>query len=98
MVVGDGAAVDLGAILTDLGKRGVVDLLVEGGPKLAASLESLGLIDRLVVYFSGAVAGGVGRPAFDGVFETIGRQRRVEITDVKRIGPDVRITGRRVGA
>ncbi len=95
VVVGDGARVDLDAVLTDLGKREVVDLLVEGGPTLAAGFEQAGLVDRMVLYLAGVVAGGVGRPAFEGVFETISAQRKVEILDVRRIGPDIRVECRR---
>ena len=83
--------VDLSAALADLGKRDIVDLLVEGGPTLAGSLLRAGLVDRLVVYLAGSIAGGVGRPALSGVFETIGSQTPVEITDVRRLGPDLRI-------
>jgi diaminohydroxyphosphoribosylaminopyrimidine deaminase/5-amino-6-(5-phosphoribosylamino)uracil reductase len=83
--------VDLGAALADLGKRDVVDLLVEGGPTLAGALLRDGLADRLVVYLAGSVAGGVGRPALGGLFETIGDQVPVAITDVRRLGPDLRV-------
>ncbi|MEE8497519.1 MAG: bifunctional diaminohydroxyphosphoribosylaminopyrimidine deaminase/5-amino-6-(5-phosphoribosylamino)uracil reductase RibD [Acidimicrobiia bacterium] len=95
VVVGDGPRVDLGGVVADLGGRNVVDLLVEGGAALAAGLEGANLVDRYVLYLSGAIAGGVGRPAFDSVFETIGDQHRLEMLDVRRIGPDLRIEARR---
>ena len=94
VVIGSEGRVDLDAALSDLGARGVVDLLVEGGGTLAAGLQSDGLVDRYVTYLAGAVAGGVGRPAFDGVFSTIGEERRVEIVDVCRVGPDLRLEAR----
>ena len=95
VVLGDGERVDLCGVVADLGKRGIVDLLVEGGAALATGFELAGLIDRYVVYLAGAVAGGVGRPAFEGLFATIGDERRIEIVDVRRIGPDLRIEARR---
>ena len=95
VVVADGSRVDLGGAVTDLGSRNVVDLLVEGGAALAAGFERANLVDRYVLYLAGAIAGGVGRPAFDSVFDTIGDQHRLEILDVRRVGPDLRVEARR---
>jgi len=83
--------VDLGGVLDDLGVRGIVDLLVEGGPTIAGSLLRGGLIDRIVWYVGAAVAGGVGHPAVGGIFPSMDALRPVEIVAVDRIGPDVRI-------
>ncbi len=96
-ILGDGHRVDLEAALADLGKREIIDLLVEGGPTLAASLEAAGLVDRMVLYLAGSVAGGVGRPAFASVFETIGTQRQVEITEFEQLGTDLKVVCRRGG-
>lgn len=83
--------VDLAGMLDDLGERGIVDLLVEGGPTIAGSLLRGGLVDRIVWYVGAAVAGGVGRPAVGGSFPSMDALRPVEIVAVDRIGPDVRI-------
>jgi diaminohydroxyphosphoribosylaminopyrimidine deaminase/5-amino-6-(5-phosphoribosylamino)uracil reductase len=83
--------VDLGAMMADLGKRGLVDLLVEGGPTLAGSLVRSGLIDRCVVYFAAALAGGAGVPMLDGTFEAISELMPVRITGVSMVGPDIRV-------
>lgn len=92
---GGAEAVDIGTMLDDLGDRGLVDLLVEGGPRLATAFEHLGLVDRYVFYIGGSLAGGVGRSPFEGTFASIGEQRRLDILDVRRLGPDLRITARR---
>ena len=83
----EGVALD--KALVELGERGILDLLVEGGPRLAASI--LGWVDRLVVYVGACLAGGVGRPAFDAVWSTLSGARPVTITGVRRVGPDVRL-------
>lgn len=95
VVMADGSRVDLGGVVADLGSRNVVDLLVEGGAALAAGLERANLVDRYILYLAGALAGGVGRPAFDGVFGSIGDERRLEMLDVRRVGPDLRVEARR---
>jgi diaminohydroxyphosphoribosylaminopyrimidine deaminase / 5-amino-6-(5-phosphoribosylamino)uracil reductase len=49
---------DLGAVLDDLGERGVLQLLVEGGAQVAHDLHAAGLVDRYVVYLAPALFGG----------------------------------------
>lgn len=83
--------VDLEAMMSDLGKRGVVDLLVEGGPTLAKSLLTAGLVDRFVFYIAGRIAGGLGMSPFGGSFPTLGASRPLLILGVDRMGPDLRI-------
>jgi diaminohydroxyphosphoribosylaminopyrimidine deaminase/5-amino-6-(5-phosphoribosylamino)uracil reductase len=83
--------VDLAAMLTDLGRRQVVDLLVEGGPSLAGTLLRRGLVDRGVFYMAGSLGGGTGVPVFGGVFPTVGAARPVEIISVDRVGRDLRV-------
>ena len=49
---------DLGAVLDELGRRDVVQLLVEGGATVAHAFHAEGLVDRYVVYVAPAVMGG----------------------------------------
>ncbi len=86
-----GERVDLTGSLEVLGSRGVVDLLVEGGPSLATSLLEEGLVDRGVVYVGAALAGATGRGVFRGSFSTMTELRRVRLTGVEQVGPDARI-------
>jgi len=83
--------VDLAAGLSALGERGLLDLLVEGGPTLAGSLLRAGLVDRCVFYFGARLGGGVGTPALRGAFATLADARRARIGSVAAVGPDVRI-------
>jgi len=83
--------VDLAAMLRHLGEADVVDLMVEGGPTLAAALLAGGMVDRLVLYLASSLGGGTGRPAFGGTFATLGDAVPLEITAVSRIGPDLRV-------
>lgn len=83
--------VDLAAGVVALGERGLLDVLVEGGPTLAGSLLKAGLVDRGVFYLGALLGGGVGRPALAGAFTTLLGARRVRIESVAPVGPDVRI-------
>ena len=49
---------DLGGVLDELGRRDVVQLLVEGGATVAHAFHAAGLVDRYVVYLAPAVMGG----------------------------------------
>jgi diaminohydroxyphosphoribosylaminopyrimidine deaminase / 5-amino-6-(5-phosphoribosylamino)uracil reductase len=84
---------DLEDILDELGDQGVVQLLIEGGPTVAAEFHRAGLVDRYVLYLAPAFFGGDGGR---GVFSAPGAQTikdiwRGEIVDVARLGPDLRI-------
>lgn len=83
--------VDVEAMMKDLGSRGVLDLLVEGGPTLARSLVQADLVDRLVVYLGAKVAGGIGHSMFGGPWRTLAEARPINISSVTKVGPDVRI-------
>ena len=82
---------DLGLVLDDLGERGIVDLLVEGGPTLAGALLRGGLVDRLVTYVGARVAAGAGTGPVAGPFSTITDSRSIRVDGVRSVGPDVRI-------
>ena len=74
-----------------LGGIGLVDVMVEGGPRLAAGLWKADLVDRGVWYVGAKVAGGLGRNAFSAEFRTLSKARRVEIVDVRKVGNDLRV-------
>ena len=83
--------VDLAAGLATLGKRGLLDVLVEGGPTLAGALLRAGLVDRGVFYLGARLGGGEGQPVLAGRFATLAHSRQVRIESVAALGPDVRI-------
>ena len=89
---GDEDTVDLRAMLRILGDRGVVSLLLEGGATLAGAFAAGGLIDRYVFYLAPKLLGASVAGAMNGwVAGSIGDAARLSISEVKRIGPDLRI-------
>jgi len=91
VVVESGKRVDLEQALLTLGARGIVDLLVEGGPILADGLLEGRLIDRCVFYFGSKLAAGVGMAPFNGVFMNIKDAIDVTVLDVRLVGSDIRV-------
>jgi diaminohydroxyphosphoribosylaminopyrimidine deaminase/5-amino-6-(5-phosphoribosylamino)uracil reductase len=84
---------DPGAVLDELGGRGVVQLMVEGGAGVAGAFHRAGLVDRYVLYLAPALSGGDdGRPLFAGPgAPTIGDLWRGRIESVRPLGRDLRI-------
>lgn len=84
---------DLGRVLDDLGRRGVVQLLVEGGAAVAHHFHAAGLVDRYVLYLAPAFFGGDdARALFAGpAAPTMGGLWRGRILDVTRLGDDLRV-------
>jgi diaminohydroxyphosphoribosylaminopyrimidine deaminase / 5-amino-6-(5-phosphoribosylamino)uracil reductase len=81
----------LDAALRAIGDEGYLDILVEGGAGLAAALWSRGLVDRGVFYLAGRIAGGRGLGLFDGTWNTLEDSVEVDIVDVMKLGPDLRV-------
>lgn len=84
---------DLTTVLDELGRRGVVQALVEGGATVAGAFHRAGLVDRYVVYLAPTLFGGDdARPMFAGAgAPTIDDVWRGQITDVERLGDDLRL-------
>jgi diaminohydroxyphosphoribosylaminopyrimidine deaminase / 5-amino-6-(5-phosphoribosylamino)uracil reductase len=49
---------DIPAVLDQLGAKGILQVLVEGGARVAHAFHSAGLVDRYVFYFAPALFGG----------------------------------------
>jgi diaminohydroxyphosphoribosylaminopyrimidine deaminase/5-amino-6-(5-phosphoribosylamino)uracil reductase len=81
-------------LLDELGGSGCVQLLVEGGARVAAEFHRSGLVDRYVLYLAPALFGGDDAP---GLFAgpgaaTIGDLWRGRLVDLRRLGRgDVRL-------
>jgi diaminohydroxyphosphoribosylaminopyrimidine deaminase / 5-amino-6-(5-phosphoribosylamino)uracil reductase len=84
---------DLGGVLTELGRRGVLQLLVEGGPTVAHDFHAAGLVDRYVVYLAPVFFGGDdARPLFAGHGAgTIDDVWKGRLVSVERLGEDLRV-------
>ncbi len=84
---------DLDDVLTELGRRGVLQLLVEGGASVAHDFHAAGLVDRYVLYLAPVLFGGDdGRPIFAGPGAgTIGDVWKGRIVSIEQLGEDLRV-------
>jgi diaminohydroxyphosphoribosylaminopyrimidine deaminase/5-amino-6-(5-phosphoribosylamino)uracil reductase len=84
---------DPDAVLDELGRRGILQAMVEGGATVAGAFHRAGLVDRYVVYLAPALFGGDdGRALFAGPgAATMDDVWRGRITSVERLGDDLRV-------
>jgi diaminohydroxyphosphoribosylaminopyrimidine deaminase/5-amino-6-(5-phosphoribosylamino)uracil reductase len=84
---------DLDDVLAELGRRGVLQLLVEGGATVAHDFHAAGLVDRYVLYLAPVFFGGDdARPLFAGPGAgTIADVWRGRLVSVERLGDDLRV-------
>ncbi|HET6663506.1 MAG TPA: bifunctional diaminohydroxyphosphoribosylaminopyrimidine deaminase/5-amino-6-(5-phosphoribosylamino)uracil reductase RibD [Acidimicrobiales bacterium] len=84
---------DLGEVLDELGRRDVIQLLVEGGATVAGAFHRAGLVDRYVVYMAPVLFGGDDA---SGLFTGPGASTmtdvwRGRIAGVTHLGDDLRV-------
>lgn len=85
--------VSLPALLPLLAQRGVNELLVECGPRLAGALLAAGLVDELLLYLAPALLGHEGRAlAVLPALQRLDQKIALRYTDVRQVGRDLRIT------
>ena len=84
---------DLTHVLDELGRRGHLQLLVEGGANVAGAFHRAGLVDQYYVYVAPALLGGDdGRPLFAGPgAPTMADLWRGSFRSVTQLGDDIRI-------
>jgi diaminohydroxyphosphoribosylaminopyrimidine deaminase / 5-amino-6-(5-phosphoribosylamino)uracil reductase len=89
-----------GEVLDDLGRRGVLQVLVEGGATVAHAFHHAGLVDRYVLYLAPALfGGGDARPLFDGPgVPSIDGLWRGRLQSVTSLGNDLRVDLSALGA
>ncbi len=76
-----------------LAERGVLSLLLEGGATLAAEFMRCGFVDRYVFYVAPSLIGASPAGILNGwAAGSIEDRRRLTISDVRRVGPDLKVT------
>jgi diaminohydroxyphosphoribosylaminopyrimidine deaminase/5-amino-6-(5-phosphoribosylamino)uracil reductase len=94
-VAGDAEHCDLRAVLERLGKLEINDVWVEAGAGLNGALLRAGLIDELVIYMAPRLLGDSARGMFAvPALESLADAWSLAIDDVRKVGADLRITGR----
>lgn len=91
IVAAEHGRVSLNACLTELGRRGITSVLLEGGSEMNASALSAGLVHRLQLYVAPTLLGGHDAKGVFGGTSPTSLTDAIPVKDiqVKRIGRDV---------
>jgi len=89
----EGGGVPLPQLLSDLGKRDVQSVLLEGGPTLAWSMVEDRAVDKVVVYLAPKLIGGQDAPGVLGGrgFAPIAQATQLRVASFDRVGEDLRV-------
>jgi diaminohydroxyphosphoribosylaminopyrimidine deaminase / 5-amino-6-(5-phosphoribosylamino)uracil reductase len=79
---------DLGAALKELGRRGILSVLLEAGPHLNAAALSAGIVNKLVLFYAPKIAGDSRVPFVNSIAKTMPPMR---VRTIRQFGPDVAI-------
>jgi diaminohydroxyphosphoribosylaminopyrimidine deaminase/5-amino-6-(5-phosphoribosylamino)uracil reductase len=90
---GEPAGLDLVAVLEELGRRQVNEVLVEAGATLAGALLAAGLVDELRLYVAPTLLGDSARPLLRlPALTSMSARQALTIDQVRQVGPDLRFT------
>lgn len=84
--------VDLNALLLELARREVNEVLVEAGAVLAGAFVQQQLVDQWVCYLAPKLMGSSARPVLDFDLRTMSQAQALHLTDLRQIGQDIRMT------
>ena len=86
-VVSLGPTVDFGALLDDLGERGITRLMVEGGSSIHTAFLASGLVDEIHLAIAPIVVGEAGAPRFLNPARYPGApHKRMRLVETRTIG------------
>jgi len=80
--------IDLGPLLRDLGRRDILSVLLEAGPKLNGAVLSAGLANKLVLFYAPQLAGNIAVPFTNAPHQAL---RKFRIRSTQQFGPDLAI-------
>ena len=80
-------------LFDELAKRGITQLLVEGGPKVIASFLKERFVDELNIYICPKILGAQGSANITDPLSELSYEVSFHYVDVKRFGDDICLTG-----
>lgn len=83
---------DLHAVIAELTRRECNEVLVECGATLSGAFVREGLFDELIVYLAPTLLGSDARGLLDLPFDRMDQQVRLQWSDLRRVGADLRLT------
>lgn len=91
-VPGSNGHVDLRKLLLELAARGVNEVLVEAGPRLAGAFARAGLVDEYRIFMAPKLLGSSARPLLELPLNRMAEAGELQIRDIRAVGDDWQIT------
>ncbi|WDG81907.1 bifunctional diaminohydroxyphosphoribosylaminopyrimidine deaminase/5-amino-6-(5-phosphoribosylamino)uracil reductase RibD [Pseudomonas chlororaphis] len=91
IVPGVDGQVDLHRLLSELAARGVNEVLVEAGPRLAGAFAQQGLVDEYQIFVAGKFLGSSARPLLDWPLAQMREAPQLKIIEMRAVGDDWRV-------
>ena len=91
-VPGSNGHVDLRKLLQELAGRGVNEVLVEAGPRLAGAFARAGLVDEYRIFVAPKLLGSHARPLFELPLNRMAEAPELQILDIRAVGDDWQVT------
>ena len=92
VIPGENGQVDLRQLLVALAARGVNEVLVEAGPRLAGAFAEQGLVDEYQIFIAAKFLGSTARPLLELPLTRMSEATELKITDLRAVGDDWRVT------
>ncbi|MDE3738139.1 MULTISPECIES: bifunctional diaminohydroxyphosphoribosylaminopyrimidine deaminase/5-amino-6-(5-phosphoribosylamino)uracil reductase RibD [Pseudomonas] len=83
--------VDLRRLLQELADRGVNEVLVEAGPRLAGAFARAGLVDEYQIFIAAKFLGSSARPLLDWPLARMAEAQELKIVEMRAVGDDWRV-------
>jgi diaminohydroxyphosphoribosylaminopyrimidine deaminase/5-amino-6-(5-phosphoribosylamino)uracil reductase len=83
--------IDVVWVLKKLAEQGVNEVLVEAGAIIAGAFIEANVVDEWVLYFAPTLLGSDAKPMFDWPIQTMAQQQKLQISDMRMIGGDIRV-------
>jgi diaminohydroxyphosphoribosylaminopyrimidine deaminase / 5-amino-6-(5-phosphoribosylamino)uracil reductase len=84
-------------VLAALHERGVVDVLLEGGPRLAGAFVAARRVERVLAFLAPALLGAGPAAVVDAGVGTMGDIERLDVDEVRLLGADILVDARPIG-
>ena len=88
----EGIGLDLQEMMENLFRRGIVQLMIEGGATLFGTFLKQGYVDQLVVYIGSCILGDKAEPLFRGMpIESMDESISMKLVNVRKLENSVRL-------
>jgi len=92
VLAGETAKIDLTLLLKDLAKRGLNDVLIESGARLAGAFIEQNLVDELILYQAPKLMGGDAKSLLNmPSIESLACAKGITFKDIRLVGKDIRL-------